>query len=68
MRLRDPKGGPDGTPPPFGGSADIANILASFTSEFTDILEFVSKFTNVLVNLLVIDHSICNILPCNNLT
>ncbi len=52
-------------PPFFGGSANIANTLAGFTSKFTDVLEFVSRFTNILVNLLVIDHSICNVLPCN---
>jgi hypothetical protein len=43
-------------------------ILVSFTSKFTGILEFISKFTNILVNLLVIDQFICNNLPCNNLT
>ena len=34
----------------------------------SDILGFIGKFTDILVNLLVIDHNICNILPCNNLT
>ncbi len=39
-----------------------------FTSTFTDILEFMSKFTDVLVNPLAIDLFIRNIVPCNNLT
>ena len=46
----------------------FANILVSFTGTFADILEFISKFTSILVNSLVIDQFICNILPWNNLT
>ncbi len=40
-------------PPLWGGLANITNILVSFTGKFTDIPGFVSKLTNILVNLLV---------------
>ncbi len=39
--------GPHGTPP-IWGFTNITNVLVSCTSKFTDILEFISKFTNVL--------------------
>ena len=39
--------------PPIWGFANITNILVGFTSKFTDILESIGKFTDILVNLLV---------------